>query len=582
MADLRTLSRAAVSGDLETIGTYLRGGGDPNINHQGVTLLQEAAWVKQEGVVRALLDAGADVNLASVHQERALTQAITYPRRGVPPMVEAGSFIQRTPLKVDRDPALRLRIINLLLDAGAEVNPVREEGEITQGALLSYHSPLGHAARQGDAELVQLLLERGARLEAESYSGTTPLWEAVAAGHEAVVRVLVAAGADPGAKSSDSGRSVVDVAEEAGAENLIALLASARARAPCDLERFRHTVSHGELDDVRAMLDAGCDARAELDNRKRNALHLAAMWGRLETLQLLLEHGAQVEARDAVEMCALHLASAAGHVSSVRALLAAGAEVDPLNASGMTPLHMAAAKGHKEVVRRLLSSRADATIASTPGGWTPLHMVGKNAWLEDDRERDFLDVTRALILGTADPSAKDNQGMTALDHAAKEGPEALVTMLKSSKSGGDLLQACIRFFETDEWPHEQVKELPMVRSRYSGRNGHFDCWFQVRPDEKQMMFYSRSPINATPDSRQALALFFTRANYGMVLGNFELDLDDGEMRYKVSIDAEEVELTHTFLKNFSYTAVVTMDRYLPGILKVMAGIDPEEAIKEVE
>ena len=172
--------------------------------------------------------------------------------------------------------------------------------------------------------------------------------------------------------------------------------------------------------------------------------------------------------------------------------------------------------------------------------------------------------------------------MTALDHAKKEGPEDLIVMQEKTKSGDHLLEACVSFFETDAWPFERVKELPMVRSRYNGRNGQYACWFQVRPGEKQLMFYSRSPIIAPEDRRQAMALFFTLANYSMVIGNFELDLSDGEMRYKVSIDAEEIELTHTFLKNFSYTAVLTMDRYLPGIMKVLAGIDPWEAIKESE
>ncbi len=122
----------------------------------------------------------------------------------------------------------------------------------------------------------------------------------------------------------------------------------------------------------------------------------------------------------------------------------------------------------------------------------------------------------------------------------------------------------------------------MVRSRYSGRNGQYDCWFQERPNEKQLMFYCRAPLNATENARMAIAEFFTLANYGMVVGNFELDLSDGEMRYKVSVDAEGIELTTGFLKNFCYTSVVSMDRYLPGIMKVLAGLEPAAVIKEIE
>ncbi len=146
-----------------------------------------------------------------------------------------------------------------------------------------------------------------------------------------------------------------------------------------------------------------------------------------------------------------------------------------------------------------------------------------------------------------------------------------------------IIEACVAFFEADEWPYERIEELPMVRSRYAGRNGNYDCWFQARPAEQQMMFYSRAPINASPEKRAALAEFFTRSNYGMVIGNFELDMNDGEMRYKVSVDAEAIDLTPTFLKNISYTAVVTMDRYLPGIMKVLySDIPPADAVSEIE
>ena len=100
------------------------------------------------------------------------------------------------------------------------------------------------------------------------------------------------------------------------------------------------------------------------------------------------------------------------------------------------------------------------------------------------------------------------------------------------------------------------------------------------------MFYCRSPLNAKEESRLAMANFFTRANYGMVVdvvvGNFELDMNDGELRYKISVDAEGVVLSTVFLKNISYTTVATMDRYMPGIMKVLSGIDPVAAIQEVE
>jgi len=146
-----------------------------------------------------------------------------------------------------------------------------------------------------------------------------------------------------------------------------------------------------------------------------------------------------------------------------------------------------------------------------------------------------------------------------------------------------LIDACAAFFEADQWPYERVTELPMVRSRYAGKNGNFDAWFQARLSEQQLMFYCRAPVNAPVGRRAALAEFFTRANYGMVIGNFELDMKDGEMRYKVSADVEGIELPGVFLKNMAYTAVVTMDRYLPGIMKVLySDIAPEQAVREIE
>ncbi|MEO1389173.1 MAG: YbjN domain-containing protein [Cyanobacteria bacterium J06634_6] len=78
-----------------------------------------------------------------------------------------------------------------------------------------------------------------------------------------------------------------------------------------------------------------------------------------------------------------------------------------------------------------------------------------------------------------------------------------------------------------------------------------------------------------------MAQFITRANYGLILGNFELDYTDGEIRYKTSLDVEGDRLTPALTKNLISTNVMTMNQYLPGLLAVLEQqTPPGQAIKQ--
>ena len=105
------------------------------------------------------------------------------------------------------------------------------------------------------------------------------------------------------------------------------------------------------------------------------------------------------------------------------------------------------------------------------------------------------------------------------------------------------------------------------------------------------MFYSVIPVTAPEGRRIAVAELLTRANYGMLIGNFELDLDDDEIRYKTSIDMEGVVTTSpedrsvsTLLwKSLVYANVLTSDQYLPAIKSVVEGLtEPAEAMQRIE
>ncbi len=148
---------------------------------------------------------------------------------------------------------------------------------------------------------------------------------------------------------------------------------------------------------------------------------------------------------------------------------------------------------------------------------------------------------------------------------------------------GRMMDACKGFFTDDEWPFEQHSEAPILKTGFKGQNGEFTCWFQERDDQDQMVFYTILPTAVPEDKRAVVSEFITRANYAMVIGNFEMDYRDGEVRYKTSADVEGTEIPATFLKNLIYANVIMMDRYLPGIMMVIyGGVSPEEAVAHVE
>ncbi len=141
----------------------------------------------------------------------------------------------------------------------------------------------------------------------------------------------------------------------------------------------------------------------------------------------------------------------------------------------------------------------------------------------------------------------------------------------------------VQFFKDDEWKFRQLEDRPILQLGFSGRNGSWMCYAQAKNEQQRFIFYSVLEAKASPEKRPAVAEFLTRANYGLVLGNFEMDYSDGEIRYKTSIDVEGGDLTHEMIKTLVYTNVLMMDKYLPGIMSVMyANVPPEQAIASVE
>jgi hypothetical protein len=105
----------------------------------------------------------------------------------------------------------------------------------------------------------------------------------------------------------------------------------------------------------------------------------------------------------------------------------------------------------------------------------------------------------------------------------------------------------------------------------------------VEEDPGLVQFWVFLPLFAPEDRRLAVAEYITRANFGFRLGNFELDFNDGEIRFKTSAWPGSAPFVADHVEPLIGAATSTSNRYLPGLAKVIfANASPQQAIAEIE
>ena len=118
-------------------------------------------------------------------------------------------------------------------------------------------------------------------------------------------------------------------------------------------------VFFGHPEAVQVLLAAGADVNlASRESMKVTPLASASAAGQLEIARMLIEHGANVNARAASDFTPLYESAASGRIEFARLLLEHGADVNAKTSDGKTPLDYAREHGHEDMVE-LLSRYAD-------------------------------------------------------------------------------------------------------------------------------------------------------------------------------------------------------------------------------
>lgn len=329
---------AAVNGSANMLRLLLESGADGNVSlAMGETPLMSASRSGKLAAVGALIEHGADVNVAEFERgQTALMWAVAQSHADV---------------------------VQLLIDGGADVHArskVRYQLENTagntnpSGNFRMAHggsTPIMFAARAGDIDTARVLLKEGANINDTAASGVSALTQAAHSGHEDLAIFLLEEGADP--NTIGAGYTALHAAVLRSQVRLVEKLLEHGAI-------FDAKVEHGS---PGRRFSADYSIRSQLIGR--DAFWMAAKYGEVEILNILLGEGANPLVRDEGGVTALQVA---------------------MGNSGSS-----------------LDWRRDR--------------IGNEALDLEDEERRTLELAQILIDEGVDVNAVDNRGRTAIHHA---------------------------------------------------------------------------------------------------------------------------------------------------------------------
>ncbi|XP_063156497.1 protein TANC2 [Candoia aspera] len=327
-------------------------------------------------------------------------------------------------------------MVALLLEFGANVDASSESG------LTS----LGYAAAAGYLSIVALLCKKRAKVDHLDKNGQCALVHAALRGHLEVVKFLIQcdwtmAGQLQGVfKKSQAIQQALIAAASMGYTEIVSYLLDLPEKDEEEVERAQinsfdslwgetaltAAAGRGKLDVCRLLLEQGA-AVAQPNRRGIVPLFSAVRQGHWQIVDLLLTHGADVNMADKQGRTPLMMAASEGHLGTVEFLLGQGSSISLMDKEGLTALSWACLKGHLSVVRVLVESGA-ATDHADKNGRTPLDLA---AFYGDAEVVQFLVDHGAMI------EHVDYSGMRPLDRAVGcRNTSVVVTLLKKGAKIG--------------------------------------------------------------------------------------------------------------------------------------------------
>jgi ankyrin repeat protein len=345
---------AAYLGDVDRVQQLLDSGvGVETKDADGKTALYWTLPGNQVAAARVLLANGADVNVKGNGNTLLLTALWHGYAEMAMLLAGAGARLDvrhsatgETPLEMAAYMGLA-DVVKVLLDQGADVNATTKTGR--------KRSAIYRGIWSGSSDVVALLIGHGADLEVRGIRSETPLNAAAGKRDPNIARLVIEQGVSLNEKD-ERGQTPLDWALDRENKAVVELLLAGGAEPTIHAAAY---VGHIAL--TKRLLDSGTDVN-QRDQENCTPLYYAALGGNADIVELLIAHGATVNIRKKGsdwKPTPLHAAAWGGETEVVRFLLAQGADIHAENPGGQEVLHVACRYGHADVAALLIAAGAN-------------------------------------------------------------------------------------------------------------------------------------------------------------------------------------------------------------------------------
>lgn len=298
----------------------------------GYTPLMRAADAGSFAIVKMLLEAGADVSLKNAAKTDALHCVLC-------------------------NSSANADIARLLIEHGADCKDYETP-----------YGPMFFAASFGTKAVVEVLIEKGARISTKNREGETPMDGAIQHKNHEVIKLLLAQGADPDSKDrSGFGKTLLQYAADSGDGELVSEVRRRQIdkRATDGGQSAQNDIAtgaivaaarKGDLAVVKILVDSGLEINDRDTDRNETALMAAAGKGRDDIVAYLIDYGADLAAKDERGNTPLDYAAAENQLGAISILLSHGADVHSKNNLNWNALMQAAFKGQLAAAEILLKA----------------------------------------------------------------------------------------------------------------------------------------------------------------------------------------------------------------------------------